>query len=457
VKPTHAVLALAFCAAVITFAVGVAAVSFVDEGHAHQRIVMISLGAAAGILCLGAVFVSLAMRGKDAPESSAAAKSLAEQVGLLEHIIDHIPHAVFWKDREGIFLGCNQLFAKAMGFKKSFNLIGKSDSDLAATEEERAAFRKDDLEVMELKLSKANIEETHRLPDGSVATLLTSKVPLTDEKGHVVGVLGIFTDITERVKMVEQIEANAAHLRQIIDLVPHRIFAKDGKGRFILANETTALAHGVSVDEMIGRTHGELHGDSGEVERMHSDDQLVIETGQPVRISEEVFTTADGDARILETTKIPIADPATGEPAVLGVAVDLTDRKAMEAQLRKSEERFRVLCDAAPIGIFQMDVEGFCLYTNPKWQDITGLNTHQGAGDGWTRSIHPDDRERVVETRIDAMKSKKSYSHNFRFISPDGEVRYVVSRVSAVREASGQVVGYVGTVEQVEADSDRRV
>ncbi len=412
---------------------------------------MLALGGAAATLCVGAIFAGVLKSAVRGDESAAQTNSLSDQVGLLEHIIDHVPHAVFWKDRDGKFLGGNQLFAEKLGFKSVTDLIGKSDADLAATEEEQAAYRKDDMEVMELKLPKLNIEETQHFADGSVATLLTSKVPLTDEKGKVVGVLGIFTDITERKRMQEQLERNADHLRQIIDLVPQKIFAKDEEGRFILANAATAAAHGMGVDDLIGKSHESLHGQSDEIARMRSDDKTVMETQQPLRIHEEIFTTADGKKTVLETTKIPITDPATGHPAVLGVAVDLTERKTMESQLRKSEERFRVLCDAAPIGIFQMDVEGYCLYTNPKWQDITGLNLQQSLGEGWGRSIHPEDYDSVISTRDDAMKSRKSYTHQFRFISPDGEVRRVVSRVSAVREASGQVVGYVGTVEQIDA------
>ena len=362
-----------------------------------------------------------------------------------------MPHAVFWKDREGRFLGGNQLFAEKLGFKKPSDVIGKTDADLAATEEERAAYRKDDLEVMERKQPKLNIEEPQHFSDGSVATLLTSKVPLIDGQDQVVGVLGIFTDITERKQMQEQLERNADYLRQIINLVPHMIFAKDAEGRFFLANAATAAAHGLSVDELIGKTHQEIHGDDAEIARMLSDDSTVIETQQPLRIPEETLTTADGKKLILETTKIPFTDPATGKPAVLGVAVDLTERKRMESKLRKSEERFRVLCDAAPVGIFQMDAEGYCLYTNPKWQDIAGLTLQQSLGEGWGRAIHPDDFEDVIATRNEAMHGHKSYEQRFRFVSPDGEVRWVHSMVSAVREASGQVVGYVGTIEQIEA------
>ena len=443
-------MALAFCSACIVLALGLYLSRSMQDDQLQERALMLALGAAALTLCVGAVFAGVLKGATRGAESEDRNKSLTEQVGLLEHIIDHVPHAVFWKDREGQFLGGNQLFAEKLGFKNPSELIGKSDADLAATEEERAAYRKDDMEVMELKLPKINIEETQHFSDGSVATLLTSKVPLIDDQNEVVGVLGIFTDITERKQMQEQLERNAEHLRQIIDLVPHKIFAKDAEGRFILANAATAKVHGLTVDELVGKTHEELHGDGDEIARMRSDDNVVLETQQPLRISEEVFTTAEGKKTILETTKIPITDPATGRPAVLGVAVDLTDRKMMESQLRKSEERFRVLCDAAPVGIFQMDVEGYCLYTNPKWQDIAGLTLQQSLGEGWGRVVHPDDYEGVIATRNEAMHSRKSYEQRFRFVSPDGEVRWVHSMVSAVREASGQVVGYVGTIEQIE-------
>ncbi len=121
---------------------------------------------------------------------------------IKKSIIDYIPnHYIFWKDINSVYLGCNQALADAMQLASSKDIIGKTDYDLKTTKEQSSAYCADDKEVMLSKIPKLNIEEQQTLPDGSERVLLTSKVPLFDEKGHVYGVLGIYSDITERKNM----------------------------------------------------------------------------------------------------------------------------------------------------------------------------------------------------------------------------------------------------------------
>jgi len=115
---------------------------------------------------------------------------------ITELLIDKLPAYVFWKNADGIYLGCNQAFAESVGLLSPKDIVGKTDYDLPATKEESDAYRADDQAVMQSNQAKINIEETQTTQDGKKITLLTSKVPLT-HKGQVVGILGIYTDITE--------------------------------------------------------------------------------------------------------------------------------------------------------------------------------------------------------------------------------------------------------------------
>lgn len=138
------------------------------------------------------------------PTGRACADQMLEaERALLADIIANIPFFVFWKDRDSIIRGCNHAFARIMGAQRSEDVVGKSDFDFACTPEQAEAFRCDDARVMESGQPALNIEERLRRPDGSEATLLTSKVPLRDAAGSVIGVLGIFADITERKRMEE--------------------------------------------------------------------------------------------------------------------------------------------------------------------------------------------------------------------------------------------------------------
>jgi two-component system, sensor histidine kinase and response regulator len=138
---------------------------------------------------------------KNVTERRRAEETLHAQQAILQSVIDHIPCAVFWKDRASVYLGCNTNSARDCGFASPAEVIGKTDYDLPWTKEQADLFIRCDREVMDSGQAFINIEEPQRRADGTQATLLTSKVPLRDSAGEVVGVLGIYTDITQRKQM----------------------------------------------------------------------------------------------------------------------------------------------------------------------------------------------------------------------------------------------------------------
>jgi PAS domain S-box-containing protein len=150
-------------------------------------------------------------------------------------------------------------------------------------------------------------------------------------------------DITARKRTEAALRTSEARLRQIIDLVPVFIFAKDRHGRFLLVNQTLSAAYGLTPAEVEGRTQQELVLNEGESLRFLEADREVIESGRPKFIAQEQFTDAQGQVHVLQTTKVPFAISPTGEPAVLGASVDITERRRMEQALRESEGHFRFL------------------------------------------------------------------------------------------------------------------
>ncbi|WP_438018320.1 ATP-binding protein [Sorangium sp. So ce315] len=124
-----------------------------------------------------------------------------QQQAVLKYVIANVPHAIFWKDRDGRFLGGNQNFLNDTNTKVLENLVGKTDFDVWGRQKEVEFFVQVDREVMEGGTPMLDIEEPLLRPDGQHRVLLTSKVPIRDERGEVTGLLGIYADITERKQM----------------------------------------------------------------------------------------------------------------------------------------------------------------------------------------------------------------------------------------------------------------
>lgn len=126
----------------------------------------------------------------------------------LNNILLHIPCYIYWKNINFVYLGCNTLFAKAAGFTSPQEIIGKTDYDLAWGETEADLFQQSDKEVLSGKY-KLNFEEPQLQADGTTKTVLASKVPMLDQKGKIIGILGIYIDITKK-KQTEELEREKA-------------------------------------------------------------------------------------------------------------------------------------------------------------------------------------------------------------------------------------------------------
>lgn len=127
-------------------------------------------------------------------------------------------------------------------------------------------------------------------------------------------------------------------------------------------------------------------------------------------------------------------------------AAELT---AVNSELRESEERFRSLSASSPVGIFLTDVEGRCTYTNPRFQSICGLSLQESLGEAWLQSVHSEDRAQVQIDWLNWTLANREYSSEFRVQTPDGILRQVHVRTSPMLSAQGELLGHVGTLEDI--------
>ena len=135
-----------------------------------------------------------------------AEEDLQKSRQILEGILNTIPVRVFWKDKNLVYLGCNTPFAQDAGFEKPEDIIGKDDYRMG-WREQAELYRADDRLVIESGRIKFLIEEPQTTPSGDQSHLLTSKVPLKDAKGEIIGVLGSYLDITDRKLMEEEVRS----------------------------------------------------------------------------------------------------------------------------------------------------------------------------------------------------------------------------------------------------------
>jgi PAS domain S-box-containing protein len=199
----------------------------------------------------------------------------------------------------------------------------------------------------EVLWARASVSATHS-PRGDITTLMV-----------------ISEDITERKLAEEALRQSEERLRLITNLVPHGIFAKDAAGRHIFANPALAELSGFSIEEIIGKDDFELVPDKEQAAAYRADDLAVIRSGRKMVISEEPRTDLSGRTRLLQTIKVPFTLAETGETAVLGVCMDITERKRMDA-------RFRRLVDSNVQGVFFWNTNGKITGANDAFLEMVG-------------------------------------------------------------------------------------
>jgi len=144
---------------------------------------------------------------------------------------------------------------------------------------------------------------------------------------------------------------------------------------------------------------------------------------------------------------------ATIVALVLRCAVLFEQQEAIIDQrtqaLRQSEAQHRTLARVAPVGLFHTDPRGMGLYVNEKWREITGLTMDEARGDGWLRSVHRDDRQRVSDAWSGAVANQQPFRLEYRFQRGDGVVTWVLAQAEAETDPAGEVLGYVGTITDI--------
>ena len=136
------------------------------------------------------------------------------------------------------------------------------------------------------------------------------------------------------------------------------------------------------------------------------------------------------------------------------VVRDVSERKRAEQALAASEARFRTLAESAPVGIFQTDAAGSCVYVNSLWMELAGMKLHEAMSEGWARALHPEDRAAVHQAWREATAARRVFSMEYRFLRPDGRETWVHGHAVPAPMVGSRDSGYIGTVTDI---TDRKL
>jgi PAS domain S-box-containing protein len=269
-----------------------------------------------------------------------AEESLWESSQMLKLVLDHMPAYMFWKDRNSVYLGCNHKFAENAGLNSPEEIIGLTDTDLPWKDTEAEGYRADDRKVMDSGIPKLNYEETQLTADGRTTNVRTSKIPLRNPEGNIIGILGTFEDFTEQKRVETRLEEYRERLKALFENAVDGILVADmEKKRFFISNPM--------ICQMLGYTQEEIY--SLGVMEIHPEEDHPFVMDQFERQARKEFTLArniavkrkDGSIFYADINSFPLK--LDGKDCLVGFFRDITDRRLAEERQYQLNRELRAI------------------------------------------------------------------------------------------------------------------
>lgn len=260
-------------------------------------------------------------------------KQLAISNRMLKLVLDTIPVRVFWKDRNAKFLGCNLKYAQDFGLTFPDQILGQDEYSLFPAEQ-AAKFNDEDRNLMNNNRAKLNYTGQWKRPDGKTAWARASKIPLIDDEGEVIGLIGAYEDITEYKISQKQIAVSQARYQSLFASSPDGIAITDIEGSFLSVNKSFSRITGYSIDELKELNYQDIT-DKGFSTKAMGLFEGAFNTEEQKSLSDAYeidFIRKDGTSITLSLRGWVIRDEAY-QPIALGAFVrDVTEQKTMLAE-----------------------------------------------------------------------------------------------------------------------------
>ena len=366
----------------------------------------------------------------DVSEITRVQGDLERSVSMLRATMDASNDAILVTDTNGHMQGYNQ---------RLLDLFRISREVLALPPAERLARLADNVRDPETFLARDRAinalpeEDSHdiiEMLDGRLFERVSRPQRLG---GQVVGRVWSLRDITNQTQADVALRHELQFRSELMEVIPNPVYIKDREGHYLGVNRAWERCFGPR-SRWLGKTLDDIEPEEALVSRPR--EISLLESGGS---AEYELRTADihGDVHDL-LDNLSVFRDEKGRPAgIIGVLTDITERKQAEVKLRESEEKFRLITENIGDLVALLDVNGRRLYNSPSYQALFGpegaLSTDSFA------EIHPDDRDRIRELFQETVRTGKGRMDQFRFIRPDGSVRFIESQGSVIRDDQGEV------------------
>ncbi|CAM3761914.1 PAS domain S-box protein [Pontibacter korlensis] len=368
-------------------------------------------------------------------------KQAEDELNKFKVLSDNAFDALILMREDGTFAYLNDLALKRWGYTQEEALtIRVPDVDPIYQEE-----KFNEVFALAQKQNIPPFETLHKRKDGTIYPVEVSMGGITlDGKPHM---FAIARDITERKLAEHALAESEEHFSSIFNQTSVGIAETDLTGKFVLVNDRYC--------QMVGRSKEDLYQMRMQ-DISHQEDlaknlvlyKKAVKESVPFEL-EKRYVKPDG-SEIWVKNNVSLIKDANGNPKyIVAISQDITKHKLAEIALQESEERFRVMADAAPIIIWMGNTKGENIYFNPAWTKLTGRKFEEDTDYGWEQIIHPDDVAHTWEVYSNALQTVKPFEFEFRVRRYDGAYRVLHCQGSPRLSTLGNFLGFVGICDDI--------
>ena len=372
----------------------------------------------------GGKVVALTLIATDVTERKQAADALRRSESKYRTLLENLPQKIFLKDKHSVYISCNQNYASDLKITPE-EIAGKTDYDFYP-KELAEKYRADDKWIMDSGQTK-DIEEQY-LHQGRELTVHTVKTPVRDEDGNIIGILGIFWDITQRKKVEEALRESELLYRTLFETLPVGVGLNTLDGRVIDANRAMLQMTGRAEAEIRQINLIQTYANSEERERLLKR----LQRDGFVHDFETQLKHKDGTVYDASLTLAPLQ--LHGKEVLLTMARDVTAYRRAQEELKQSEQILRSLVNAITESVLLIDPGGTILAINESAVQRSGLGMDELIGH-CVYDFLPDD---TAETRKLHIEKAVRTGQPVQFEDHHGE-RHLYHSISPVLDSSGKV------------------
>jgi len=375
-------------------------------------------------------------------ERKRAEEALANERNTLRTLIDNLPDNIFIKDVESRFVISNLAHAHLLRAKTPDEIVGKTDFDIFPPEL-AASYYADEQAVIRSGQPLVNREERTIDPDGKTQWLLTTKVPLRDDHGKVIGLAGINRNITEHKKMEEALRESEAKYSALVEQAKDIVvILQDGVCKF--ANRAAKEVTGFAVEEIVGKPFMNwLAPESRDLVAQRYKSRMA---GEKVpSLYEAKIQCKDGAIKDIEVSAGVIQ--YEGRPADIAIARDASERKRAEEEARKLTQFLNLVVDSANVWLDVLDEKANVVIWNKAAEKISGYSREEVVGQGkiW-EWLYPEEkyRKEVTERAALIIKGRATDEEDETTIRTKSGEQKIISWYSRnLADEKGNVIGSV--------------